>query len=294
MIQHFEEKLDEDSFSFRLDITKVLHECQTDYQKIMIFENPTFGRVLVLDSIIQTTQYDEHIYHEMFVHQPLLTHPDPKNVLIIGGGDGGLLREVIKYPSVETVTMVEIDSMVIELCKQHMPTLSDGSFDDPRLRLVVQDAMTFITTCQQSFDVILSDTSDPVGPNEPLFSDDFYQHCQRCLSTQGIFVAQNGVSFTQIDEIVTTYERLKPYFNHPTFYRAEVPSYIGGSMCFAWCQMDSCLSPSLDDIKQRYHAIDLDKKTRHFDPELYMAARVLPKTIRNSLSMFQNAGGVYH
>lgn len=272
------------NFSLNLEITAVLHQCQTNYQKMIIFQNPEFGRVLALDGIIQTTEKDEYIYHEMFVHQPLLSHPYPRDVLIIGGGDGGILREVVKYPSIETVTMVEIDHAVIQLCREYMPFLSDGSFDDSRLTLLEQDAMDFIRDCQESFDVILSDTSDPVGPNEALFSKDFYRHCQRCLAPQGIFVAQNGVSFCQLDQIVDSYNRLKHYFEQPTFYSADIPSYIGGSMCFAWAQNDPSISSSFDEISDRYYAIGLNGKTRYYDPDQHIAAQVLPRYIRDVLN----------
>lgn len=272
------------NFSLNLEITEVLHQCQTNYQKMIIFKNPKFGRVLALDGIIQTTEKDEYIYHEMFVHQPLLSLSSPRNVLIIGGGDGGILREVMKYPSIETVTMVEIDPTVIQLCREYMPFMSNGSFDDSRLTLLVQDAMDFIRVCQESFDVILSDTSDPVGPNEALFSKDFYHHCQRCLTPQGIFVAQNGVSFCQLDQIVGSYNLLKHYFEQPTFYRADIPSYIGGSMCFSWAQNDQSISSSFDEISDRYDAIGLKSKTRYYDPEQYIAAQVLPRYIRDLLN----------
>ena len=143
---------------------QTLFEAATDHQELVIFENPRFGRVMALDGVIQTTEADEFVYHEMMVHVPMNTHPCPKNVLIIGGGDGGILREVLKHPSVESVTQVEIDRAVVDMCIEYFPKHSNGAFDDPRLNLVIDDGAAFIANNSEQFDVIITDSTDPIGP----------------------------------------------------------------------------------------------------------------------------------
>ena len=193
---------------FRMD--KLLHEVRTEHQHLVIFENPRMGRVMALDGVIQTTEADEFIYHEMLTHVPILAHGAAKRVLIIGGGDGGMLREVTKHLGVEHITMVEIDGTVVDMCKEFLPNHSKGAYDDPRLNLVIDDGMRFVATTQEKFDVIISDSTDPIGPGEVLFSENFYQACHRCLNEGGILVTQNGTPFMQLGEVQTTAGRLPP------------------------------------------------------------------------------------
>lgn len=166
----------------RFSIDNMLHEVRTEHQHLVIFENARMGRVMALDGVIQTTEADEFIYHEMLTHVPILAHGAARRVLIIGGGDGGMLREVAKHKSVERITMVEIDGTVVDMCKAFLPNHSQGAFDDPRLNLVIDDGMRFVATTEERFDVIISDSTDPIGPGEVLFSENFYQACRRCLN----------------------------------------------------------------------------------------------------------------
>lgn len=145
---------------------------------------------MALNGVIQTTERDEFVYHEMLTHVPILAHGHARKVLIIGGGDGGMLREVVKHRQLTDITMVEIDGAVVEMCREYLPHHSAGAFDDPRVRLVIADGLAFVRECQQQFDVIISDCTDPCGPGEVLFSSEFYQNCKRCLTANGIFVAQ--------------------------------------------------------------------------------------------------------
>ena len=192
--------------SFRID--KVYFENKTEHQHLMIFHNAALGRVMVLDGVVQTTEKDEFVYHEMMAHVPLFAHGNAKQVLIVGGGDGGMLREVLKHQTVEQVTMVEIDNAVIEMAKQYLPNHSRGAFDDPRANIVIADGMDFVRDTEQTFDVIISDSTDPIGPGEILFTNDFYAQCQRILNPGGVVVTQNGVAFFQLDEVKTTSSRL--------------------------------------------------------------------------------------
>ena len=164
------------SFAQSLGVTKVLYDNNSSLQHIQVFENDRFGRVLTLDGVVQTTQGDEFIYHEMLTHVPILAHGNATGILIIGVGDGGMAREVLRHKSVEKVTMVEIDEGVVAFSKTYLPSLSNGAFDDPRLDLVIADGADFMVTSTDEFDVIIIDSTDPVGPGEVLFTDSFYGH----------------------------------------------------------------------------------------------------------------------
>ncbi|MEQ8611829.1 MAG: polyamine aminopropyltransferase, partial [Parvibaculum sp.] len=176
--------------AFRAD--RVLYEEETGQQHLVIFENGLFGRMMALDGITQVTERDEFIYHEMMTHVPILAHGAAKRVLIIGGGDGGILREVIRHRSVEHVTMVEIDPAVTDFCKKQLPQISAGAFDDPRLNLVFADGAKFVEDTDDSYDVIIVDSTDPIGPGEVLFREEFYRAAQARLTPGGVIVTQNG------------------------------------------------------------------------------------------------------
>lgn len=206
------------------EVEKVLFEQKTEQWHLSIFENAAMGRVMALNGAIQTTEKDEFVYHEMLTHVPILAHGDVKRVLIIGGGDGGMLREVVKHKQIESITMVEIDAAVVEMCKSYFPNHSQGAYDDPRVNLVISDGMDYVRQSQQKFDVIISDCTDPLGPGEVLFSSDFYEGCKRCLNENGIFVAQNGVPFMQLDEVQNTVRRMSSYVKECRFYMAAVPT----------------------------------------------------------------------
>lgn len=259
-------------------IDEILFESKTDHQHLIIFNNEQFGRVMALDGVIQTTEKDEFIYHEMLAHVPLFAHGNAKRVLIIGGGDGGILREVLRHPEVEHVTMVEIDQAVVDMCKKHFPAHSDGAFDDPRVNLVINDGVEFIVNNDDKFDVIISDSTDPEGPGEVLFSSRFYEGCKNSLTDGGILATQNGVSFMQIDEVVTTYNRFDGLFADRWFYSAPVPTYIGGIMTLAWGTDDESLrQQSAQEIRERFTKSNI--KTRYYTPELHVASFALPQYV---------------
>lgn len=187
------------SFGQYFSIDQVLFHEKTAHQDLIIFENAALGRVMALDGVVQTTERDEFIYHEMLTHVPLLVHGAAKRVLIVGGGDGGILREVCRHPEVEHITMVEIDAGVVSFCRQYLPNHSAGAYDDPRLTLAIADGVDFVSQNRDRFDVIISDYTDPIGPGESLFSSACYDGCARSLNPGGLFVAQNGVCFLQQD-----------------------------------------------------------------------------------------------
>ncbi len=266
---------------FKVD--EVLFENKTEHQHLVIFNNAQFGHVMALDGIIQTTEKDEFVYHEMLTHVPLLAHPAPKKVLIIGGGDGGILRETLKHQALERVVQVEIDQAVIDLCKEYFPNHSNGAFDDPRAEVVIADGMDYVKNAKETFDVIISDSTDPVGPGEVLFTNDFYRMAKDCLNDDGIMVTQNGVCFMQLDEVLNTRRRMGPLYTDQTFYTAPVPTYIGGIMTLAWATDNPELRKlTKENIEQRFEASGI--KTRYYNPEIHVAAFALPEYLKVALA----------
>ena len=257
------------------DVTDVLYEDKTDHQHLVIFENPRFGRVLALDGVIQVTERDEFIYHEMLAHVPIVAHGKAKNVLIIGGGDGGTLREALRHPSVESAVMVEIDRTVVDLCTEHMPGVSAGAFDDARTELIIADGLKYVAETDRRFDVIMVDSTDPIGPGEVLFTETFYADCKRSLTDGGVLVTQNGVPFFQGDEVRNSHARLKPSFEDVGFYVAPVPTYIGGFMTLGWATDDASLRTlDADALGQRFNASGIE--TRYYTPAVHAGAFALP------------------
>jgi spermidine synthase len=203
-------------------------------------------------------------------------------VLIIGGGDGGMLREVARHASVENITMVEIDSAVVEMAKNYLPNHSNGSFEDPRLDLVISDGMDFVRSTDKRFDVIISDSTDPIGPGEVLFTEDFYAQCKRILNTGGVVATQNGVPFFQIDEVLHTAQRMGQHFADQTFYSAAVPTYYGGIMTFAWGSDDASLrTVDIDTLHQRFQASGIN--TKYYTPVIHQASFALPRYVLDAL-----------
>ncbi len=265
---------------FRVD--KVYFETKTEHQHLMIFQNAMFGRVMALDGVVQTTEKDEFIYHEMLTHVPLLAHGNAKRVLIVGGGDGGMLREVCKHKTVEHITQVEIDGAVIDMAKEYFPNHSQGAYDDPRANIIIADGIEFIRSTNEKFDVIISDSTDPIGPGEVLFTSNFYEGCKRCLTEGGILVTQNGVAFMQLDEVKTTAEKLAPLFADWHFYGASIPTYIGGIMAFAWATENTELRHlSKETIRERFVAANIE--TQYYNPSIHKAAFALPQYLLKAL-----------
>lgn len=272
----------------RFSMDRLLHEVRTEHQHLVIFENARMGRVMALDGVIQTTEADEFIYHEMLTHVPILAHGNARSVLIIGGGDGGMLREVAKHKQLEKITMVEIDGTVVDMCKEFLPKHSNGAYDDPRLNLVIDDGMNFVATTSERFDVIISDSTDPIGPGEVLFSENFYQACHRCLNEDGILVTQNGTPFMQLGEVQTTAGRMNGLFADWHFYMAAVPTYIGGSMTFAWgSTRPEYRQLPIATLRERFAQSAIE--TRYYNPEIHQGAFALPQYVLHAISKADNA-----
>ncbi len=266
--------------SLRAD--RILHSEKTDHQDLVIFENPDFGRVLMLDGVVQTTEGDEYIYHEMLAHPPILAQMASagrcERILIIGGGDGGCLREVLRHPNV-AATLVEIDAGVVDLCRRYLPAHSAGAFDSHRANMLIADGAKYVAETAERYDVIIVDSTDPVGPGAVLFAGEFYADCKRCLTPGGVLITQNGVPFLQGGELTSSYRHFAKLFQDATFYLMPVPTYNGGFMALGWATDNSALRKmSVDQISSAYDAAELD--TRYFNPEIFAAAFALPNDIR--------------
>ena len=264
-----------------LSMDELLYDSETDHQRLKVFQNNRFGRVLTLDDVVQTTEGDNFVYHEMLTHVPILAHGAAKRVLIVGGGDGGMAREALRHASVEHVAMVEIDAGVVEFSKTYLPMLSDGAFDDPRLNLVIADGADFMKAPGDNFDVIIIDSTDPIGPGEVLFTDTFYGHAQRALTPGGILVTQNGVPFMQGDELTNSLRAFKALFKDWGCYLATVPTYAGGPMAFGWATDGDTRSVPLETLESRFDAAGID--TGYYTPEVHKAAFALPGYVRKLL-----------
>lgn len=260
-----------------LRIDEVLFRGRTAFQEALIFRNERFGRVLTLDGVVQTTERDEFCYHEMIAHVPIVAHGAATNVLIIGGGDGGVLREALKHPGL-AATMIELDQTVVDICREHMPSLSAGAFDDPRADIRFMDGIKFVAETPEKFDVIIVDSTDPIGPGEVLFTPEFYADCARCLTEHGILVTQSGVTYMQSDEARGTWKRMKTLFVDPALYVTQVPTYSAGFMTLGWgCHSTAPRQTPPEEIAARVAKAEL--KTQYYTPAIHRAAFDVPAYI---------------
>lgn len=261
-------------------VDKVLFDDEIDHQHLVVFENETYGRMFALNGIIQMTTADEFIYHEMITHVPLYAHGEAKRVLIIGGGDGGVLREVLRHRSVEKATLVEIEKSVIDFARKWFPETSDGAFDDPRTNIVIADGAQYVRETDEVYDVVIVDSTDPVGPGEVLFTEEFYAGCKRVLDTGGILTVQGGLPFLQPWEPKMIRDRQAPSFANVEFYVATVPTYTGGLMTLGFAS-DANYPHDATWLRRRTSANPLDMG--YYTPEVHEAAFALPAYIRRGL-----------
>jgi spermidine synthase len=259
---------------------RILYENRTEHQHLVIFDNETFGRVMMLDGVVQLTSKDEFIYHEMMAHAPLFSlGPDhAKRVLVIGGGDGGVMREVLKHKSVERVVLCEIDRTVVDLSKEFLPEISQGAFDDPRAEVVIADGVRYVAETSERFDAIIVDSTEPVGPAAVLFTREFFEGCARCLNKPGVLVTQNGLPFMHPDHLTGTMALFKTIFPDHATYLCDQPTYFGGPFALAWAANDPAIrAVSAEALASRFEASGID--TAYYTPEVHKAAFVLPRYI---------------
>src|SRR5277367_3875261 len=269
----------------RFLVKRELARVQSEFQDIVIFESFTHGRVMLLDGVVQITEADEFVYQEMLTHVPLLAHGACGRVLIIGAGDGGVLRRVLQHRGVKRAVMVEIDGEVIRLSKEFLPDIGGDAWDDRRAEVIVGDGIDYVKRAPDaSFDVIIVDSTDPIGVGEVLFTDAFYANCARILTARGLIVNQCGVPFMQADELRETSARRAKFFPHVTAYVAAVPTYVGGFMTLGWAAKDASLTRTgVDEIRARALAAGMLGATRYWTPEIHVGAFNLPPYIAEHL-----------
>ncbi|MDQ7794934.1 MAG: polyamine aminopropyltransferase [bacterium] len=259
-------------FTLGLRVRGTLHREKTPYQELAVLDTFEFGRMLVLDGIIQTTEKDEFVYHEMLVHVPMFTHPRPRRVMVVGGGDGGSVREILRHPAVEEVELVEIDERVIAAARQYLPTLS-GALDDPRVRINVTDGIRRMAEARD-FDVILVDSTDPVGPAVGLFHEDFYAAVARALAPGGVFTAQTECPWVTPQTTLKAFRGIARSFPVTRLYTAKVPTYSNWSWSFT---VGSLGRDPLDEAVPGPMADRLP--TRYYTAALHRAVFVLPRFV---------------
>ena len=269
----------------RFAVKRELARVQSEFQDICIFESYTHGRVMVLDGVIQITEGDEFVYQEMLTHVPLLAHGEATRVLIIGAGDGGVLKRVLQHKNVTQAVMVEIDGEVIRLCKEFLPNIAGDAWNDPRAEVIVGDGIDYVKrAADKSFDVIIVDSTDPIGVGEVLFTDDFYSNAARILSDRGLIVNQCGVPAMQADELRETSARRAAFFPHVWAYVAAVPTYVGGYMTLGFAAKgDGLTQVSIETIRSRAAAAGILGTTQYWTPEIHWAAFQLPPYISKHL-----------
>ncbi len=267
---------------FSVRVRESIFSMRSPYQHIDIVDTFQFGRMLWLEGTVQTSEADQWAYHEMLVHVPMLIHPAPRRVLIVGGGDGGALRTVLHYP-VDQVVMVEIDRDVVRAAREYLASICGNAFDEPRTQLVYEDAYTYLEQAHEPFDVILMDTTDPVGPAMRLFTSDFYALVTRHLSSVGVVSAQSGSPWLQPDVITRNWQAMRPHFSHLHLYLTHVPTYPGGLWSFmlgARGVDPTAVSPA--QLEERFRALGIE--TQYYTPAIHQAAFVLPPFVQRLIA----------
>jgi len=254
-----------------IEIEKLLFSKKSPFQQIDLYETKHHGRMLVLDGIIQLTDFDEFAYQEMLTHIPLFAHPCPEKVLVIGGGDGGVLREAAKHDMVLSIDICEIDEKVIQVSKEFLPGMSTG-FDDPRVRVHIADGSEFVRHHSLEYDVIIVDSSDPVGPGEILFERKFYEHCKKALRKNGIMAVQGESFFLHPDKVRNIVGHMKALFRHYGYAYSHIPTFTGGHVGF--CAGSDGPDPSKPSrtVSEAFQA-----GLKYYSPEVHQASFVLPK-----------------
>ncbi len=258
-----------------LRVKRVLADEQTQYQRLQLIETEFFGKTLLLDGIIQLTERDNMGYHEMIVHVPMLAVREPKRVLIVGGGDGGSLQQVLRYPSVEEAVVCELDERVVDLSREHFAASFGDPWADPRARLLIRDAFGYLEENPAQFDVIISDTTDPIGMAERLFSDEFYRLMVRALTPGGAAATQCEQPFFDTELIKQIYKSAKTLTKNPAYYYANIPTYPGGGIGFMYVSD----TPWENGLKTPYPP----GENRYLNPEVHKAAFALPEFFRKEL-----------
>lgn len=262
--------------SLGLRLRQTLHRETTQFQELMVVDSEAFGRVLCLDGTIQVTERDEFFYHELLVHLPLMAHPDPRRVLVIGGGDGGSLREVCRHATVEAATQVEIDPAVMAASRAYLPTLAVG-FDDPRVQVVVGDGIAYVREHPDTYDVIICDSTDPVGPARGLFEVDFYRSCRSALRGGGILSVQSESPLVNADVVRQVAQAMGAAFGRSYLALGPMPTYPSGLWSYT-------LASAGGDPRRALSSRAVPQRLRYYTRQIHAAAFVLPPFVQELLA----------
>ena len=269
----------QDAVALSFKVEETLFSGKSPFQQVDVVRTKDHGAMLLNDGIIMVSERDEYVYHEMIAHVPLFVHPAPARVLVIGGGDGGTVREVVKHDTASRVVMVEIDEMVVTACREHMPSLSHA-LDDPRVELIIGDGVKFVESAEETFDVVLIDSTDPIGPAAPLFDRQFYQNVAALLSEDGIMISQAESPFYDFTIQSAMLANQRPFFSRLHLYTFTNLTYPGGLWSFGFGAKTLCPLADFDRNRAGQAAFE----TRYYTPDIHMAAFMLPRFVQQNLS----------
>lgn len=264
--------------SIRID--KQLYSGKSDFQRIDVYDSEELGKFFTLDGYIMITEKDEFIYHDMIVHVPMATNPNIENVLVIGAGDGGTVRELVRYKSIKKIDMVEIDKMVVDVCREYFPDSTCG-LDDPRVNLLFEDGLKFVSDKVNEYDLIIVDSTDPIGPGEGLFTSEFYGNCFKSLKRDGILVNQHESPF--YDEysrlMQRAHKRIREFFPISKVYQVHIPTYASGHWLFGFAS--KTYDPVKDLDADKWNALGL--ATRYYNTDIHKGAFAIPNYVKELL-----------
>jgi len=265
---------------FSIKVEKQLYSGQSDFQRMDVFESNEFGRFFTLDGLVMITEKDEFIYHDMIVHVPMATNPEIRNVLVIGAGDGGTVRELTRYAHLENIDMVEIDQMVVDICHEYFPNSTSG-LDDARVHLYFEDGLKFVQEKKNVYDLIIVDSTDPIGPGEGLFTREFYKNCYEALTEDGILVNQHESPFYEEYQraMKRSHKRIHEFFPVAKVYQVHIPTYASGHWLFGFASKS--LDPVKDLKEEWWNSLGLE--TGYYNTEIHSAAFALPNYVKKLL-----------
>lgn len=265
---------------FSIKVDKHLYSGQSEFQRIDVFKAQEFGTFFTLDGLMMVTEKDEFIYHDMIVHVPMATNLKIKNVLVIGAGDGGTVRELTRYAGIETIDMVEIDQMVVEVCKEYLPQTA-CKLDDPKVKLYFEDGLKFVRSKENTYDLIIVDSTDPFGPGEGLFTREFYGNCYKALKEDGILVNQHESPYydTYAKSMQRAHQRIQEFFPVCRVYQAHIPTYPSGHWLFGFASKKYDPLTNLDE--QAWNSLGL--KTKYYNTDIHKGSFALPNYVKELL-----------
>ncbi|WP_295631870.1 polyamine aminopropyltransferase [uncultured Mitsuokella sp.] len=265
---------------FSIKVDRQLYSGRSEFQRIDMFDSKEFGRFLTLDGYMMLTEMDEFIYHEMITHVPMCVNPDAHDVLVIGGGDGGTVRELLRYPTIRHIDLVEIDELVVEVCRKYLPQTA-GCLGDERVSIHYEDGLKYVRHAENAYDLIIVDSTDPFGPGEGLFTKEFYGNCFKALREDGIMVNQHESPFYQQDAYAMqrAHKRIVDSFPISRVYQAHIPTYPSGHWLFGFASKKR--HPVRDVNWVRWNALGL--KTRYYNTQLHAGAFALPNYVEEML-----------